>query len=334
MEVNFGDKEKIRITKRPRKIKSEIIDIYSNTYHIGMFVGIERRGDELLFGPAGINRSHSYRGILNYVFVRLLEYFGLDKVKIIMIDVPEELEFKNFLLHLGFLPKMDRLVLEVTDESMKHLFVKLEEKPIQIESQVGQLTRIISVNDPDLSDAQILEKVDMIVEKIKKMDPIGKKFWDNRKIAQINYYLTTAALYPDQLIPDEFLEMTVKTIIGSLTTVNRGSYLEEILNALDAIRIMNIDYVQNIVMQLREVVPDQIAKLPRDHLRKWITTSMRGWMISDQVELDTRKNTIANSQLMEDDFGRVIQRQMHNSVTDLVGHYNGKKIFFGVNNRF
>ena len=334
MEINFGEKEKIRITKRPRKATSEIFDIYSNTLHIGMLVGVERRGEELLFGPAGINRSHSYRGILNYVFVRLLEYFGLDKVKIVMCDVPEDLEFKNFLLHLGFVPKMDRLVLEITDESLKHLFTKLEQSPTQIESQVGQLVRIISVNDPALSDAQVMEKVNVIVEKIKKMDPIGKEFWDNRKIAQINYYLTTAALYPDQLIPDEFLEMTVKTIIGSLTTVNRGSYLEELLNALDAIRIMNIDYVQNIVTQLREVVPNQIAKLPRDHLRKWITTSMRGWMINDQVELDTRKNTIADSQLLEADFGREIQRQMQISVTDLIGHYNGDKIFFGVNNRF
>ena len=334
MEVNFGDKEKIRITKRPRKIRSEIIDIYSNTYHVGMFVGIERRGDELLFGPAGINRSHSYRGILNYVFVRLLEYFGLDKVKIIMIDLPEDLEFKNFLLHLGFVPKMDRLVFELSDESMKLLFAKLEEKPIQIESQVGQLTTIIAVNDPALPVVQVLEKVDIIVEKIKKMDPIGKKFWDNRKIAQINYYLTTAALYPDQLIPDEFLEMTVKTVIGSLNTVNRGSYLEEMLNALDGLRIMNIEHVQNIVNQLRVVVPEQIAPLPRDHLRKWITDSMRGWMVNDDVELETRKKIITESQLVEEDFGRVVQRHMKNIFTDLIGHYNGKKIFFGVNNRF
>ena len=299
-----------------------------------MFVGIERRGEELLFGPAGINRSHAYRGILNYVFVRLVEYFGLDKVKIIMIAVPEDREFKTFLLHLGFVPKMDRLVMQITDESVKQLFIKMEKYPNQIESQVGQLSRIVSVNDPALSETQVQEKVNEIVEKIKRMDPIGKEFWDNRKIAQINYYLTTAALYPDQLIPDEFLEMTVKTIIGSLNTVNRGAYLEEIFTALDAERIFNMEYIQHIIMQLRTLVPDQITALPRDHLRQWIITCMPGWMVNDQVELETRKKIIAESKLLPEDFGRVIQRHMKIVVTDLIGHYNGEKIFFGVNNRF
>ena len=86
IEINFGDKETIKIPKRPRKTTTEIIDLYANTIHIGMFVGIEKKGNELHFGPTGLNKSHVYRNILDYTFVRLLEYYGLnDLEKIISI---------------------------------------------------------------------------------------------------------------------------------------------------------------------------------------------------------------------------------------------------------
>ena len=44
IELKFGEAEIIRLTKRPRKTITEIIDIFSNDLHIGMFIGIEKVG--------------------------------------------------------------------------------------------------------------------------------------------------------------------------------------------------------------------------------------------------------------------------------------------------
>jgi len=81
-----------------------------------MFVGIEKSANMLKFGPSGINKSHAYRNILNFTFVKLLEYYGLKDVESIIIDVPENVEFKEFLISLGMIVKNNRFVLEIMPE--------------------------------------------------------------------------------------------------------------------------------------------------------------------------------------------------------------------------
>ena len=199
IEVNFGDKEKIKITKRPRKLKTEIIDIYANSIHIGMFVSIEKLGDVLKFGPAGVNKSHSFRSILNFTFVKLLEYFGLNGIKSIVIDVPEDYEFKEFLLSLGFLVKANRMNLELSEDNMKQFSEVLDNNPPEVQSQVGQIETIIIENNKGMQDNVVQNMVNSIVDKIKNMDPLGKDFWDNRQIAQLNTILTAAKLFKREL---------------------------------------------------------------------------------------------------------------------------------------
>lgn len=333
IEVNFGDKEKIRITKRPRKTTTEIVDVYANTIHIGMFVGIEKVGSELRFGPAGINKSHSYRGILDFTFVKLLEYFGLDELKSISIDVPEDTEFKEFLISLGFLTKINRMILELSEKKTTEMLNYLTVNPVAIKSQVGQIETIIRNNGSNANDEKIFAMVDAIVEKIKNMDPLGKEFWDNRKIAQINYYMSTAILFPDQLEQDEFLDLTIKTIISSLDTFNREPYMEELLIALDGGKPFSMDYIQSILVQLRELVPKEIKELNKEKMRAWVQEMLPSWILNDRIEAETRNKTISDAQLVPTDLGSSIKENMKSIIADIIGHYNGTKIFYGVNNR-
>ncbi|MHA1519550.1 MAG: hypothetical protein ACTSRK_05140 [Promethearchaeota archaeon] len=334
IEINFGDKETIKITKRPRKTTTEIIDLYANTIHIGMFVGIEKKGNELHFGPTGLNKSHVYRNILDYTFVRLLEYYGLNDLEKISIDVPEDPEFKTFVLKCGFIPKDAELILEITDSSVQKLMETIEAFSLEIKSQVGQLHNIIQLNLENPTESQITEMVDIIVEKIKNMDPLGKEFWDNRKIMQLNYYLTTAVLNDSQIVNGEFLEMTIKTIVASLDTFNREPYLEELFIALDGGTPFKMDYIQKMIDQLRPLVPEEIKNLPKDHLREWVQKNLPGWILSDKIENKTRTDSVAAAQLKLEDFGPELKEKAKLVVNNLIAHYNGDKIFFGVNNRF
>ena len=298
-----------------------------------MFVGIEKVESELRFGPAGINKSHSYRGILNFTFIKLLEYFGLDDLKLISVDVPEDVEFKEFLISLGFLTKINRMFLELTEKKIEGLFAHLATHAVEIKSQVGQFETIIRANVDNANDDKIFAMVDGIVEKIKNMDPLGKEFWDNRKIAQVNYYMSTAIIFPDQLERDEFLDVTIKTIISSLDTFNREPYMEELLIALDDGKPFSMDYIQNMIVQLRDLVPTEIKELNKDKLRAWVQEMLPSWILSDRIEAETREKTISDAQLELSDFGSITKENLKLKIEDIIGHYNGTKIFYGVNNR-
>jgi hypothetical protein len=334
IDIKFGDKEKIRITKRPRKVVSEIIDIYANDFHIGMFVGIEKVGKTLTFGPAGINKSHSFRQILTYAFIRLLEYFGLNDLEAVLIDTPEDYEFKMFLTSLGFIPKRNRLILELTEEKIKSFLETIEKQDNDIKSQVAQIESIIRSNSSDMVDEMVNTMTDSIVEKIKNMDPLGKDFWDNRQIAQINTYLSSAILLTHGLKKDEFLEQSIKTIVSSFATYNREPYLEEIMWALEGKKNFSMDYIQKIVIKMKDLLKDEIAEMNKDELRKWVYENLPGWKITDKVQEDTRNSKIVQAQLKIADFGNNLAEHTISIIESLVNHYNGSSVFFGMDNRF
>ena len=332
IELKFGEAEIIRLTKRPRKTLTEIVDIYSNDLHIGMFIGIEKIGSKLKFGPAGMNRSHSYRGILNFTFIKLLEYFGLEGVDSITIDVPEDVEFKKFLSSLGFTKNGSKLLLEI---KINDFLSYLEKNPTEIASQVGQIRNIIQMNAVEIDDQKLNEMVDKIVDKIKNMDPLGKTFWDNRKIAQLNYYLSTAIVFASTLEKEEFLDLFIKTTICSLDTHVRAPYLEDIFLALESKRIFDMPYIQIMIEKIRTLMPDEIKSLgkEKDHFRKWVYDHLPTWKLNDKLVSETRIKTVKDSQLTINDFGGNIQLDYFNIIQSLIDHYNGANIFFGMNNR-
>jgi len=334
IDVKFGEAEIIRLTKRPRKTISEIIDIYSNDLHIGMFIGIEKVGNKLKFGPAGMNRSHSYRGILNFTFIKLLEYFGLAGIDIVTIDVPEDLEFKNFLSLLGFTKNGNKLSIEF-DKKKKDFLSYLEKNPTEIASQVGQIRNIIHMNTGEIDDLKLNQMVDKIVDKIKNMDPLGKTFWDNRKIAQLNYYLSTAIVLASDLEKGEFLDLFIKTTICSLDTHVREPYLEDMFLALEGKRIFDMPYIQIMIEKMRSLMPNEIKSLgkEKDHFRKWVYDLLPTWKLNDKLVSETRTKIVEDSQLTLNDFGGNIQLDYFSIIQSLIDHYNGANIFFGMNNR-
>jgi len=229
---------------------------------------------------------------------------------------------------------MNRFLLELNEVNKATMISVLDANYPELRSQVGQIFALIKNGMEEPKEAQIQQMVDAIVDKIKNLNPLGKEFWDNRKIMQLNYYLSSAIILKTQLVHDEFLEMTVKTIIASLDTFNREPYLEDLFTALEGGKAFPMEYIQKMILQLRELLPVQVKALNKDHLRHWIHNSMASWLLNDEIEAKTRAATIAASHLVPADFGGAIKVHMKPFIQSFVDHYNGDSIFFGLNNRF
>lgn len=334
IEIKFGKQEIIRITKRPRRFTTEIVDIYSNGLHIGMFVGLERINNELHFGPVGLNSSHAYRGILNYIFIRLLEYFGLDKIELISAVTPDNLAFKQYLLQLGFQPKWDRLVLELTEESTNQLFTEITNNPPKILDAYEQIKNILVHCNPSLDSKEIEIMAENINEKINLMEPIDRIFWDNRKIAQLNYYMVTAELFPEQLVPNEFVEMFLKTAIGCLHRVNREAYLEEIFEFFEIGTPFRIPHIQILLEKLVKIVPNAVKSLSKDHIRKWIKENASTWKLNELLVNESRLMQKERAKLTFADFRGENHPELKENLQILLDHYNREKLFYGLPSRF
>ena len=184
-------------------------------------------------------------------------------------------------------------------------------------------------------DLKLNQMVDKIVDKIKNMDPLGKTFWDNRKIAQLNYYLSTAIVLASDLEKGEFLDLFIKTTICSLDTHVREPYLEDMFLALEGKRIFDMPYIQIMIEKMRTLMPKEIKSLgkEKDHFRKWVYDLLPTWKLNDKLVSETRIKIVKDSQLTLNDFGGNIQLDYFNIVQSLIDHYNGANIFFGMNNR-
>jgi hypothetical protein len=330
IDVNFGDKEKIRITMRPKKSPTEIVDVYVNSTHIGIIVGLQKTGDIFKVGPAAINKSHAYRNILSFVFVKLLEYYGLDGIKTISTDIPENLDFLKFLLGLGLVEKDKKMVLSLEGDKAASFLVGLEKAKVEILSQIGQIEEVIKENLGAENKAKIDATTNKIVDKIMNMDPLGKKFWDNRKVAELNVMLSTAVIFDKRIIKKEFLEVALKTIVTSFETYSRKAYLEELFEALDGLREFSMPYIQKMVEKMRGILGDDIKALKKDHLRHWVEENMAAWKLTDKNAEQTIATIISESKLKSEDFGIPLKGELSDMVNALIAHYNGDNIMYGL----
>jgi len=92
-------------------------------------------------------------------------------------------------------------------------------------------------------------------------------------------------------------------------------------------------YIQTMIEKIRVVVPNQIQKLNKDHLRHWVAQNMAAWKIADKTVVDTTDKIIADSKLKIEDFGSPIKEELKAMISAIIAHYNGENIFYGVNNR-
>jgi len=175
---------------------------------------------------------------------------------------------------------------------------------------------------------------DKIIDKIKNMDPLGKKFWDNRHIVQMNTMLSTAQWYPEKIAnKHEFLELSIKTIITSFETYIRSAYLELVIAALEGKATFPIPYIQKMLEKMREIMPKETAHINHEEYLEWIHKNMPAWKLSDKNAVNSRESTIDNARLRIEDFGQPLREELRYNIQALIDHYNGENVFFGMSNR-
>ena len=151
-----------------------------------------------------------------------------------------------------------------------------------MQSQTGQIEEVIRNNIGNGKPALVKEMAEKIVEKIKNMDPLGKKFWDTRRIVQMDTYLTTAELFPEKLHKEEFLDSFIKTVVTSFDTYIQSAYLSDIMDALQGKKMFAMPYIQKMLEKCQQIMPDEIMALNREKYQKWIDENLPLWVISDK----------------------------------------------------
>ncbi len=338
----------IRFTKRPRKTTYEIVDIYSNDLHVGMFIGIQRSGATLTFGQCNINKSHQFRNILPFGFAKLLEYFGLDGITRITIEKAESQQFTNYLISLGFAESEKTFDLELDDETRPDFAQKIDMNFPSIVDRQGQLQNLISVNNPEISTQQVRKLVKGIIQKIKFRDRLGEEFWDYRSIVKLKNYINVAvahndpnifhdylniqAIYSENVVNEEFIDFFIQTLIGSFKPYIRKAYLEEFYYSIDGKKEFPIPYIEKIIQKLLELVKPE--EIDREKYRNWVKDNMSSWRSRMVISDSTVQKIEQKSRLIMNDFANPVKSEYESMVQALIDHYNDEKVFFGLENSF
>ena len=326
-----SDGETIRVVSRLRKSEN-IIDILSNDSHIGMLIGVDKLGDIIKIGPAVVNKSHEFRNILTFVFVKLLEYYGLDGVKQINVKEPDNYEFHEFLLSLGFVVSGKNMVLDIGGDNAKQLLEKLSKIDVNMRTQKGQIEAVLKLN-LTADQAKVRELSTKIFEKVSKDESLDKQYWDNRKISQINVMVSSAYWQQKTLIKEEFLDLIIKTLVSAFDLNLRLPVLYDLIDALKGKKPFDQNYVQKIVERMQKICKAEIKHLTAKKFEEWIKENMPGWELNKKILEETDKNKKESSKLKIEDFGGINNPATKVMVESLINHYNGNVEFYGVKTR-
>ena len=331
--VNIGE-ELISLEKRPELGGPGIIDINSNNSHIGMFIGIEKNTNgKLVFGPNVINKPHVFRNILNYTFVKLLEYYSLQNVNVISVKEPSDPEFKTFLEKLNFEINNGFMKIDISGDNLDKFVENLEKSTYRIRSQSDQIDAIVKANNPNLSKDNLNKLLSNVTQKVQEGSTLDETFWNNRQASQVNLMLNAAKLYESELIKEEFLEMMIKTVVSSFELGSREAKMENFLEALEDTTIFtSAAHIQKIVEKMQDLLKDEIKNMDKNEYKKWIDGNMDMWKL---VEKNHEKAKIANdkaSKLKLKDFGPP-NAVLETIIQDMIDHYNGDCVFYGIKNK-
>jgi ferredoxin len=106
---------------------------------------------------------------------------------------------------------------------------------------------------------------------------INEMFIDNEKVSQINRLLTTYSLNLDSISKDKFFDKVIKSIIRLMIPYKRHHVLEQLNDALKGIKDMPLDAIQNIVIRLKAIFPEEIEQLNIAKFKEWITQNEPRW---------------------------------------------------------
>ncbi|MCP4763600.1 MAG: hypothetical protein GY870_17645 [archaeon] len=334
ISIDF-EKEKIMINLRVPTVGPSIIDVYSNKFHVGMIIGIEKSlsSKKITMGQAGINRSHSFRNILSFCFIKLLEFYGLNDIDQIEILEPTDLEFNKFLVDLGFILDEGKLLIDISDEEkLKNFLSKISE--IEIRSPADQLKTLIEVNNEGISEEDLTKLTKIVLQKVKESNNLEKSYWDNRQISQINVILNTASLNKENLLEKhEFLDLLIKTIIASFDIPMRMPLLERLFLALDGEMPFETLYIQKMVENMQKLFGEDLKHINKDEFREWIRSYMPAWKLNDKNRIETLAQQKEDSVLKSIDFGKSIDNGIETVIEGIIAHYNGFCIYYGLAER-
>jgi ferredoxin len=110
----------------------------------------------------------------------------------------------------------------------------------------------------------------------------NEMFIDNGKIAQINRLLTTYSLDVDSISKEKYFDQIIRSIIRLLIPYKRVRALEQLNDALKGKKDMSQDTIQNIVIRLRTIFPDEIEQFDLSKYNKWIEQNELRW--KDKIE--------------------------------------------------
>ena len=106
---------------------------------------------------------------------------------------------------------------------------------------------------------------------------INEMFIDSKKIAQINRLLTTYSLDVDSISKEKYFDKIIKSIIRLLIPYKRTRALEQLNDAFRNKKDMSLDAIQNIVIRLRVIFPEEIQQFDISKYTKWIELNEQRW---------------------------------------------------------
>lgn len=327
-----GVKEKISIVKRPRigNSDSDIVDFYANGSHIGMIIQIRKTEDEIQFGASVVNTPFDFRNILPFAFTKMLEYYGLQGIKTIKVLEPKNIEFKQFLIDLGFENQNELYKIDISGEYGQKLIEKIQQMNIHISNKQEQLVNIINHLNRNKNKIDIDKMVDNLIEKVKKDESVKEEFWENRKIAQISTILTCAYLFKHKVPKEEFLDSIIKTVIAYFDFNARIPLMKEFLNCIKNNKTFSLPQVQKLIDLMRKVLGEEMQHIDENKYLEWAKENQKIWEIHYNLHKQIKETKQKNSVLRFEDFGDSIHPDFKQIVEAFINHYNGENIFYGI----
>lgn len=327
-----GVKEKISIVKRPRvgNSDSDIIDFYVNGSHIGMIIQIRKTDNEIQFGASVVNTPFDFRNILPFAFVKMLEYYGLQGIKTIKVLEPKNIEFKQFLIDLGFEYQNEFFKLDISGENAQKFVEKVQKLAVRISNKQEQLMNIIKHLNRNKNKVDIDKMFDNLIEKVKKDESVKDEFWENRKIAQISTILTCAYLFENKVPKEEFLDSIIKTVIAYFDFNSRIPLMKEFLNCIKNNKTFSLPQVQKLIDLMRKVLGEEMKHIDEQKYHEWARENQKIWELHYNLHKQIKQTKEKNSVLHFEDFGESISPDFKQLVEAFINHYNGENIFYGI----
>ncbi|MFW9999736.1 MAG: 4Fe-4S binding protein [Candidatus Hodarchaeota archaeon] len=105
----------------------------------------------------------------------------------------------------------------------------------------------------------------------------NEMFIDTGKIAQINRLLTTYSLDLDSISKEKYFDKIIKSIIRLLIPYKRTLALEQLDDALRSKKDISLEAIQNIVIRLKNIFPEEIQQFDISEYKKWIEQNESKW---------------------------------------------------------